>query len=74
MRDAVSLVLAAMHPVGLDLAEIRGECELLFARQRLCRKDDDVMREKCRDDRIPQLRRQRLREVYAGDPDTARRR
>ncbi len=63
-----------MHPVGLDLAEIRGECELLFPRQPLLGKDDDVMREKRRDDRILQLRRQRLREVNAGDPDTARRR
>jgi hypothetical protein len=46
--------MRAMH---LDLAEIGGEGELLFARQGLVRKDDDMMREKCAPDRVFQLRR-----------------
>ena len=64
MRDAVSLALATMRAMGLDLAEIRREGELLLPRQRLIRKDDDVMGEKGLDHRILRLRRQRLRQIH----------
>src|SRR5262245_50616672 len=76
MRDIIALALGARatRAMHLDLAEIRGEQELLLARERLVGKDDDMMREERCVDRRRVGRRQRLREVDAAELDTARRR
>ena len=52
MRDVVPLAFATMRAMHLDFAEICREGELPLPAQQLLREDDDVMREKRRDDRI----------------------
>src|SRR5205807_1007373 len=74
MRDAVALAVRAPGFRGLDLAEIGREIELLLPAQALVGKDEHVMRQKRRDDRVLHLPRQGLRQVDAGEPCTKRRR
>jgi CII-binding regulator of phage lambda lysogenization HflD len=55
MRDIVALRLAAMRAMHFHLAELGSKRELLFARQKLARKNNDVMREKRLPDCVLQL-------------------
>lgn len=66
MGDPVPLGLRVAAAVRFDLAEIRGEPELLFSRQFLIVEDHDVVIAQGSGDPVSLGRRQRLRQNDAG--------